>query len=125
MAELFDAMARTNTIFIDLARDVWGYISLGYFKQRLKDGEIGSSTMPHKVNPIDFENAEGSVTVAGNQEGSKRKPRGTQEGAKKGVKREDKRGIGRKPRGNQEEAKKEPGEPEGTNEKQEASHPVP
>ena len=64
MAELFDAMARTNTIFIDLARDVWGYISLGYFKQRLKDGEIGSSTMPHKVNPIDFENAEGNLGLA-------------------------------------------------------------
>ena len=54
MAELFDAVARSNTILIDLARDVWGYISLGYFKQRLKEGEIGSSTMPHKVNPIDF-----------------------------------------------------------------------
>jgi len=57
MAELFDAVARANTILIDFARDVWGYISLGYFKQRLKAGEIGSSTMPHKVNPIDFENA--------------------------------------------------------------------
>ena len=56
MAELFDAVARTNTILIDLSRDIWGYVSLGYFKQRLKAGEIGSSTMPHKVNPIDFEN---------------------------------------------------------------------
>jgi adenylosuccinate lyase len=54
MAELFDAIARTNTILIDLSRDIWGYVSLGYFKQRLKAGEIGSSTMPHKVNPIDF-----------------------------------------------------------------------
>ena len=60
MAELFDAVTRSNTILIDWARDVWGYISLGYFKQRTKDGEIGSSTMPHKVNPIDFENAEGN-----------------------------------------------------------------
>ena len=60
MAELFDAMTRANTILIDWSRDVWGYISLGYFKQRLKDGEVGSSTMPHKVNPIDFENAEGN-----------------------------------------------------------------
>ncbi len=64
MAELFDAVARTNTILIDLARDVWGYVSLGYFKQRLKAGEIGSSTMPHKVNPIDFENAEGNLGLA-------------------------------------------------------------
>jgi adenylosuccinate lyase len=64
MAELFDAFARANTIFIDLARDVWGYVSLGYFKQRLKEGEIGSSTMPHKVNPIDFENAEGNFGLA-------------------------------------------------------------
>ena len=54
MAELFDAIARTNTILLDLNRDIWGYISLGYFKQRTKAGEIGSSTMPHKVNPIDF-----------------------------------------------------------------------
>ena len=60
MAELFDAIARVNTILIDWSRDVWGYVSLGYFKQKLKDGEIGSSTMPHKVNPIDFENAEGN-----------------------------------------------------------------
>jgi len=64
MAELFDALARTNTILIDLNRDLWGYISLGYFRQRLKDGEIGSSTMPHKVNPIDFENSEGNLGMA-------------------------------------------------------------
>jgi adenylosuccinate lyase len=64
MAELFDAVARTNTILIDWSRDVWGYVSLGYFKQKLKDGEIGSSTMPHKVNPIDFENAEGNLGLA-------------------------------------------------------------
>jgi adenylosuccinate lyase len=64
MAELFDAIARANTILIDWSRDVWGYISLGYFKQRLKDGEVGSSTMPHKVNPIDFENAEGNLGLA-------------------------------------------------------------
>ncbi len=64
MAELFDSVARANTILIDLARDIWGYISLGYFKQRLKAGEIGSSTMPHKVNPIDFENAEGNLGLA-------------------------------------------------------------
>jgi adenylosuccinate lyase len=64
MAELFDATARTNTILIDLSRDIWGYVSLGYFKQRLKAGEIGSSTMPHKVNPIDFENAEGNLGLA-------------------------------------------------------------
>ena len=64
MAELFDAMSRINTILIDLDRDIWGYISLGYFKQRLKAGEVGSSTMPHKVNPIDFENAEGNLGVA-------------------------------------------------------------
>ncbi|MBS7809002.1 adenylosuccinate lyase [Variovorax sp. PCZ-1] len=64
MAELFDAVARADTILIDFARDVWGYISLGYFKQRLKAGEIGSSTMPHKVNPIDFENAEGNLGLA-------------------------------------------------------------
>jgi adenylosuccinate lyase len=64
MAEVFDAIARTNTILIDFARDVWGYVSLGYFKQRLKAGEIGSSTMPHKVNPIDFENAEGNLGLA-------------------------------------------------------------
>ncbi|MBN8507456.1 MAG: adenylosuccinate lyase [Burkholderiales bacterium] len=64
MAELFDAIARANTILIDWARDVWGYVSLGYFKQRLKEGEVGSSTMPHKVNPIDFENAEGNFGLA-------------------------------------------------------------
>ena len=64
MAELFDAIARVNTILIDFCRDTWGYVSLGFFKQRLKDGEVGSSTMPHKVNPIDFENAEGNFGLA-------------------------------------------------------------
>ncbi|MAC33533.1 MAG: adenylosuccinate lyase [Haliea sp.] len=64
MAELFDAMARFNTILIDLDRDVWGYISLGYFRQRTVVGEVGSSTMPHKVNPIDFENSEGNLGLA-------------------------------------------------------------
>jgi adenylosuccinate lyase len=64
IAELFDAYARCNTILLDLDRDVWGYISLGYFKQKTKAGEIGSSTMPHKVNPIDFENSEGNLGVA-------------------------------------------------------------
>ncbi|MBK9348332.1 MAG: adenylosuccinate lyase [Burkholderiales bacterium] len=64
MAEFFDAVARADTILIDWARDVWGYVSLGYFKQKLKDGEVGSSTMPHKVNPIDFENAEGNLGLA-------------------------------------------------------------
>ncbi|BEP59305.1 Adenylosuccinate lyase [compost metagenome] len=64
MAELFDAVARVNTILVDFSRDIWGYVSLGYFKQRLKKGEIGSSTMPHKVNPIDFENAEGNLGLA-------------------------------------------------------------
>jgi adenylosuccinate lyase len=64
MAQYFDAVARFNTIVLDLCRDVWGYISLGYFKQRLKEGEVGSSTMPHKVNPIDFENAEGNLGLA-------------------------------------------------------------
>lgn len=64
MAELFDALRRFNTILIDFNRDVWGYISLGYFKQKLKDGEVGSSTMPHKVNPIDFENSEGNLGLA-------------------------------------------------------------
>jgi adenylosuccinate lyase len=64
MAELFDAVARANTILLDLNRDIWGYISLGYFKQRTKAGEIGSSTMPHKVNPIDFENSEGNLGLA-------------------------------------------------------------
>ncbi|MBB5217426.1 adenylosuccinate lyase [Parapusillimonas granuli] len=64
MAALFDAVARANTIILDLNRDIWGYISLGYFKQRLKEGEVGSSTMPHKVNPIDFENSEGNLGLA-------------------------------------------------------------
>jgi adenylosuccinate lyase len=64
MAELFDAVARANTILVDWSRDVWGYVSLGYFKQRLREGEIGSSTMPHKVNPIDFENAEGNLGLS-------------------------------------------------------------
>jgi adenylosuccinate lyase len=64
MAELFDALKRFNTILIDFNRDVWGYISLGYFKQKLKEGEVGSSTMPHKVNPIDFENSEGNLGLA-------------------------------------------------------------
>jgi len=64
MAELFDAFARINTILIDLNRDIWGYISLGYFKQRVIAGEVGSSTMPHKVNPIDFENSEGNLGIA-------------------------------------------------------------
>jgi adenylosuccinate lyase len=64
IAELFDAMARFNTILIDLCRDVWAYISLGYFKQKTVAGEVGSSTMPHKVNPIDFENAEGNLGIA-------------------------------------------------------------
>ncbi|MCC7517055.1 MAG: adenylosuccinate lyase [Pseudomonadales bacterium] len=64
LAELFDAMARFNTILIDLDRDIWGYISLGYFKQKVVAGEVGSSTMPHKVNPIDFENSEGNLGLA-------------------------------------------------------------
>jgi adenylosuccinate lyase len=64
MAELFDAVARINTILVDLDRDVWGYVSLGYFRQRVREGEVGSSTMPHKVNPIDFENSEGNLGVA-------------------------------------------------------------
>jgi adenylosuccinate lyase len=64
MAEAFDAAARLNTILVDLNRDIWGYISLGYFKQKVKAGEVGSSTMPHKVNPIDFENAEGNLGLA-------------------------------------------------------------
>lgn len=64
IAELFDATARSNTIMIDFCRDVWGYISLGYFKQKTKEGEVGSSTMPHKVNPIDFENGEGNLGIA-------------------------------------------------------------
>ena len=64
MAELFDATARCNTILIDACRDIWSYVSLGYFRQKLKEGEVGSSTMPHKVNPIDFENAEGNFGIA-------------------------------------------------------------
>lgn len=64
MAELYDALSRINTILIDLDRDIWGYISVGYFKQKVKAGEIGSSTMPHKVNPIDFENSEGNLGLA-------------------------------------------------------------
>jgi adenylosuccinate lyase len=64
MAELFDAIARANTILLDMNRDFWAYISLGYFKQKTKAGEIGSSTMPHKVNPIDFENSEGNLGIA-------------------------------------------------------------
>lgn len=64
MAEFFQALSRVNTILIDFNRDVWGYISLGYFKQKLKAGEVGSSTMPHKVNPIDFENSEGNLGLA-------------------------------------------------------------
>ncbi len=64
MAELFDALSRINTILIDLNRDIWAYISVGYFKQKVKPGEVGSSTMPHKVNPIDFENSEGNLGLA-------------------------------------------------------------
>jgi len=64
MAELFDALARANTVLIDLDRDVWGYVSLGYFRQKVREGEVGSSTMPHKVNPIDFENSEGNLGLA-------------------------------------------------------------
>jgi adenylosuccinate lyase len=64
MAELYDAYSRANTILIDLNRDIWGYISLGYFKQKVVAGEVGSSTMPHKVNPIDFENSEGNLGLA-------------------------------------------------------------
>jgi adenylosuccinate lyase len=64
LAELLDAFARANTILIDVNRDLWGYISLGYFTQKVKDGEVGSSTMPHKVNPIDFENSEGNLGIA-------------------------------------------------------------
>ena len=63
MAEYFDAMARMNQILVDFARDIWAYISLGYFKQRVIEGEVGSSTMPHKVNPIDFENAEETLAL--------------------------------------------------------------
>lgn len=64
MAELFDAVARANVVLLDLDRDLWGYIALGYFRQKLKEGEVGSSTMPHKVNPIDFENSEGNLGLA-------------------------------------------------------------
>jgi len=64
MAEYFDALARCNTVLLDLCRDFWGYISLGYFRQKVVAGEVGSSTMPHKVNPIDFENGEGNFGVA-------------------------------------------------------------
>jgi adenylosuccinate lyase len=64
IAELFDAVARANTILLDLDRDLWGYISIGYFSQKTRAGEIGSSTMPHKVNPIDFENSEGNLGMA-------------------------------------------------------------
>ena len=64
VAEIGDAARRANTILVDLSRDIWGYISLGYFKQKLREGEVGSSTMPHKVNPIDFENAEGNFGLA-------------------------------------------------------------
>jgi adenylosuccinate lyase len=64
MAELFDAIARFNTILIDFDRDIWGYISMGFYKQKTIAGEIGSSTMPHKVNPIDFENSEGNLGLA-------------------------------------------------------------
>jgi len=64
LAELLDAYARANSILLDLDRDLWGYISLGYFRQKVKAGEVGSSTMPHKVNPIDFENSEGNIGIA-------------------------------------------------------------
>jgi adenylosuccinate lyase len=64
MAALFDAIARANSVLLDINRDIWGYIALGYFKQKLRDGEVGSSTMPHKVNPIDFENSEGNLGLA-------------------------------------------------------------
>src|SRR5678809_1616882 len=64
IAEYCDVLARVNTILIDLDRDVWSYVSLGYFRQRMREGEVGSSTMPHKVNPIDFENSEGNLGLA-------------------------------------------------------------
>jgi len=64
LAALFDALARINTIVLDLDRDLWGYVALGYFRQKMKEGEVGSSTMPHKVNPIDFENSEGNLGLA-------------------------------------------------------------
>merc|ERR1719463_772297 len=64
MAELFHAVSRFNAVLLDLDRDIWGYVSLGYFTQATRAGEVGSSTMPHKVNPIDFENSEGNVGIA-------------------------------------------------------------
>jgi len=64
LAALFDALARINTIVLDLDRDLWGYVALGYFRQKANEGEVGSSTMPHKVNPIDFENSEGNLGLA-------------------------------------------------------------
>src|SRR6476646_2648052 len=64
IAEYCDALARANSILIDLDRDIWSYVSLGYFRQRMREGEVGSSTMPHKVNPIDFENSEGNLGLA-------------------------------------------------------------
>ena len=64
IAEMFHILARFNTIVIDFCRDIWGYIALGYFRQRAEPGEVGSSTMPHKINPIDFENAEGNLGIA-------------------------------------------------------------
>ena len=64
LAELLDAYARANSVLLDLDRDLWGYISLGYFSQKARKGEVGSSTMPHKVNPIDFENSEGNIGIA-------------------------------------------------------------
>jgi adenylosuccinate lyase len=64
MAELFQAMIRFNSVLLDFCRDIWSYIALGYFKQKAVEGEVGSSTMPHKVNPIDFENAEGNIGIA-------------------------------------------------------------
>ena len=64
MAALFDALKRINTIIIDLDRDFWTYVSMDYFKQKIKEGEVGSSAMPHKVNPIDFENSEGNLGIA-------------------------------------------------------------
>merc|ERR1712146_625708 len=64
IAEMFDALARHNTVLLDMSRDIWGYIALGYFKQLAVEGEIGSLTMPHKINPIDFENCEGNLGLA-------------------------------------------------------------
>ena len=63
LAAYFDALKRINNIFIDMDRDIWQYISMGYFKQKIKEGEVGSSAMPHKVNPIDFENSEGNLAT--------------------------------------------------------------